>query len=66
MNNLNDFLNWNIWFNFRVDGGDGSRWNYVLLVLMLGLVVFCWIWFREFQKEVEKEREVYCWRIVVF
>lgn len=40
MNNLNDPPNWNIRPNSRADGGDGSRWNYALLVPMLGLAAF--------------------------
>ncbi|KAG8512410.1 LOW QUALITY PROTEIN: Coiled-coil domain-containing protein 127, partial [Galemys pyrenaicus] len=56
MNNLNDPPNWNIRPNSRADGGDGSRWNYALLVPMLGLAAFRWIWSRESQKEVERER----------
>ncbi|XP_037386125.1 coiled-coil domain-containing protein 127 [Talpa occidentalis] len=57
MNNLNDPPNWNIQPNSRADGGDGSRWNYALLVPMLGLAAFRWIWSRESQKEVERERD---------
>ncbi|XP_048224435.1 coiled-coil domain-containing protein 127 [Perognathus longimembris pacificus] len=66
MNNLNDPPNWNIRPNPRADGGDGSRWNYALLVPMLGLAAFRWIWSRESQKEIEKEREVYRQRTVAF
>lgn len=40
MNNLNDPPNWNIRPNSRDDGGDGSKWNYALLVPMLGLAAF--------------------------
>lgn len=40
MNNLNDPPNWNIRPNSRADGGDGSKWNYALLVPMLGLAAF--------------------------
>lgn len=40
MNNLNDPPNWNIRPNYRDDGGDGSKWNYALLVPMLGLAAF--------------------------
>lgn len=40
MNNLNDPPNWNIRPNSGADGGDGSRWNYALLVPMLGLAAF--------------------------
>uniref|UniRef100_A0ABI7VQK9 Coiled-coil domain containing 127 n=1 Tax=Felis catus TaxID=9685 RepID=A0ABI7VQK9_FELCA len=112
MNNLNDPPNWNIRPNSRADGGDGSRWNYALLVPMLGLAAFhdwragwhglvqsgddsaldrrgeClqhhqahlldtlgdrlqhtsdgWIWSRESQKEIEKEREAYRQRTAAF
>lgn len=45
MNNLNDPPNWNIRPNARADGGDGSKWNYALLVPMLGLAAFRKLWF---------------------
>jgi hypothetical protein len=45
MNNLNDPPNWNIQPNSRADGGDGNRWNYALLVPMLGLAAFRKSWF---------------------
>ncbi|XP_067837028.1 coiled-coil domain-containing protein 127-like [Heptranchias perlo] len=55
MNNLNEPMqNWNILPNRRGDGGDGSKWNYALLVPMLGLAAFRWIWSRESQKEIEQ------------
>ncbi|XP_015980184.1 coiled-coil domain-containing protein 127 [Rousettus aegyptiacus] len=66
MNNLNDPPNWNIRPNSRADGGDGSRWNYALLVPMLGLAAFRWIWSRESQKEIEREREAYRQRTAAF
>ncbi|XP_060047044.1 coiled-coil domain-containing protein 127 [Erinaceus europaeus] len=66
MNDLNDPPNWNIRPNHRADGGDGSRWNYALLVPMLGLAAFRWIWSRESQKEIEKERAAYCQRTAAF
>lgn len=66
MNNLNDPPNWNIRPNPRDDRGDGSRWNYALLVPMLGLAAFRWIWSRESQKEIEKEREAYRQRTAAF
>ncbi|KAM5264078.1 coiled-coil domain-containing protein 127 [Ctenodactylus gundi] len=66
MNNLNDPPNWNIRPNSRADGGDGSRWNYALLVPMLGLAAFRWIWSRESQKEIDKEKEAYRQRTVAF
>ncbi|XP_076869198.1 coiled-coil domain-containing protein 127a [Brachyhypopomus gauderio] len=53
MNNLNDPPRWNI----RPDpqgGADGGRWNYALLVPMLGLAAFRWIWTRESEKQIEK------------
>lgn len=40
MNNLNDPPNWNIQPNPRENGGDGNKWNYALLVPMLGLAAF--------------------------
>lgn len=40
MNNLNDPPNWNILPNRREPGDEGSRWNYALLVPMLGLAAF--------------------------
>ncbi|XP_077159988.1 coiled-coil domain-containing protein 127 [Paroedura picta] len=57
MNNLNDPPNWNIHPNGGDDGGHGSKWNYALLVPMLGLAAFRWIWSRESQKEIEKEKK---------
>ncbi|XP_058162672.1 coiled-coil domain-containing protein 127 [Dasypus novemcinctus] len=66
MNNLNDPPNWNIRPNSRADGSDGSRWNYALLVPMLGLAAFRWIWSRESQKEIEKEKEAYRQRTAAF
>ncbi|NXH42687.1 CC127 protein, partial [Dicaeum eximium] len=59
MNDLNDPPNWNIVPNGRGSGDGGSRWNYALLVPMLGLAAFRWIWARECQKEIEKEKEEY-------
>ncbi|KAB0361105.1 hypothetical protein FD754_005261 [Muntiacus muntjak] len=56
MNNLNDPPNWNIRPNSRADGGDGSRWNYALLVPMLGLAAF----------QIEKEREAYRQKTAAF
>uniref|UniRef100_A0A8D0L985 Coiled-coil domain containing 127 n=1 Tax=Sphenodon punctatus TaxID=8508 RepID=A0A8D0L985_SPHPU len=57
MNNLNDPPHWNIQPNRRDDGGEGSKWNYALLIPMLGLAAFRWIWSRESQKEIEKEKQ---------
>ncbi|KAM9228171.1 Coiled-coil domain-containing protein 127 [Leptosomus discolor] len=59
MNNLNDPPNWNILPNRREPGDEGSRWNYALLVPMLGLAAFRWIWTRECQKEIEREKKEY-------
>uniref|UniRef100_UPI00398F79AE coiled-coil domain-containing protein 127-like n=1 Tax=Pristiophorus japonicus TaxID=55135 RepID=UPI00398F79AE len=57
MNNLNEPMqNWNIYPNRREGEGDGSKWNYALLVPMLGLAAFRWIWSRESQKEIEQVR----------
>ncbi|XP_020841338.1 coiled-coil domain-containing protein 127 isoform X2 [Phascolarctos cinereus] len=66
MNNLNDPPHWNIRPNSRAEGGDGSRWNYALLVPMLGLAAFRWIWSRESQKEIEKERKAYQQKAIAF
>ncbi|XP_078072662.1 coiled-coil domain-containing protein 127-like [Mustelus asterias] len=55
MNNLNEPV-WNICPGRRDGGGDGSKWNYALLVPMLGLAAFRWIWSRESQKEIEQVR----------
>ncbi|XP_024056289.1 coiled-coil domain-containing protein 127 [Terrapene carolina triunguis] len=63
MNNLNDPPNWNIQPNPRDNGGDGNKWNYALLVPMLGLAAFRWIWSRESQKEIEKEKKEYYRRL---
>lgn len=41
MNNLNDPQDWNIRPDRQGDGGgDSSKWNYALLVPMLGLAAF--------------------------
>ncbi|XP_048056936.1 coiled-coil domain-containing protein 127-like [Megalobrama amblycephala] len=54
MNNLNDPQDWNIMPERQGDGGgDSSKWNYALLVPMLGLAAFRWIWSKQFQKEIE-------------
>ncbi|KAI4873121.1 hypothetical protein NFI96_015543 [Prochilodus magdalenae] len=58
MNNLNDPPRWNI----RPDpqgGDDGSKWNYALLVPMLGLAAFRWIWTRESQKQIQEIKVQY-------
>ncbi|XP_062386087.1 coiled-coil domain-containing protein 127b [Sardina pilchardus] len=57
MNNLND-PDWNIRPDQRA-GGDNSKWNYALLVPMLGLAAFRWIWSKESQKEIHEARTKY-------
>lgn len=62
MNNLNDPPRWNIQPDPRERGGgagDGSQWNYALLVPMLGLAAFRWIWSRESQREIQKVKAQY-------
>ncbi|XP_063307989.1 coiled-coil domain-containing protein 127 [Pelobates fuscus] len=61
MNNLNNPQHWNI----RPDegGGDGSRWNYALLVPMLGLAAFRWIWSKESEKEIMKAKTEYIQKV---
>ncbi|XP_078496365.1 coiled-coil domain-containing protein 127-like [Lissotriton helveticus] len=56
MNNLNDPPQWNIDPQRGGDRGDGSRWNYALLVPMLSLAVLRYIWDRDTHKEVEKAK----------
>ncbi|XP_006636146.2 coiled-coil domain-containing protein 127a [Lepisosteus oculatus] len=56
MNNLNDPPGWNIQPDQRGDGG-GNKWNYALLVPMLGLAAFRWIWTRESQREIGEAKE---------
>ncbi|KAK1173343.1 coiled-coil domain-containing protein 127-like [Acipenser oxyrinchus oxyrinchus] len=58
MNNLNDPPRWNIRPDQR-GGGDGNKWNYALLVPMLGLAAFRWIWTRESQKEIQEVKATY-------
>ncbi|XP_062987127.1 coiled-coil domain-containing protein 127 [Elgaria multicarinata webbii] len=65
MNNLNDPPNWNIRPNERNEGGHGSKWNYALLVPMVGLAAFRWIWSRESQKEIEKERKKFYRKVLL-
>ncbi|KAJ8394664.1 hypothetical protein AAFF_G00044670 [Aldrovandia affinis] len=58
MNNLNDPPGWNI----RPDqqgGGDSNKWNYALIVPMLGLAAFRWIWTKESQKEIGEVKADY-------
>ncbi|KAG8442650.1 hypothetical protein GDO86_011440 [Hymenochirus boettgeri] len=54
MNNLNDPPQWNIHPN--EDGREGSKWNYALLVPMLGLAAFRWIWTKESEKEMARAK----------
>ncbi|GCB80281.1 coiled-coil domain-containing protein 127-like [Scyliorhinus torazame] len=53
MNNLNEPV-WNIFPDRRDGGGGGSKWNYALLVPMVGLAAFRWIWSRESQNEIKQ------------
>ncbi|XP_041962169.1 coiled-coil domain-containing protein 127a [Alosa alosa] len=52
MNNLNDPPRWNIAPEPQGGAADGGKWNYALLVPMLGLAAFRWIWTRESQKQI--------------
>ncbi|KAM4029190.1 coiled-coil domain-containing protein 127 [Anomaloglossus baeobatrachus] len=63
MNNLNNPQQWNI----RPDrhGGDGSKWNYALLVPMLGLAAFRWIWSKESEKEIRKAKSEYLEKVTI-
>ncbi|OCT76135.1 coiled-coil domain-containing protein 127 [Xenopus laevis] len=54
MNNLNDPQQWNI--HPDEDGREGSKWNYALLVPMLGLAAFRWIWSKESETEISKTK----------
>ncbi|KAI1901926.1 hypothetical protein AGOR_G00039450 [Albula goreensis] len=50
------------WFIPRPDqrgDGDGNKWNYALLVPMLGLAAFRWIWSRESQKQIQEVKSRY-------
>ncbi|KAJ8395297.1 hypothetical protein AAFF_G00034990 [Aldrovandia affinis] len=58
MNNLNDPPIWNIRPDQR-GGGDGNKWNYALLVPMLGLAAFRWIWSRESQRQIQEVKSRY-------
>ncbi|XP_060756218.1 coiled-coil domain-containing protein 127-like [Neoarius graeffei] len=53
MDNLNDPPGWNIRPVPR-EGSDGGKWNYALLVPMLGLAAFRWIWKRESQRQIQE------------
>ncbi|XP_043089017.1 coiled-coil domain-containing protein 127b [Puntigrus tetrazona] len=60
MNNLNDPQDWNIRPERQGGGGgDSSKWNYALLVPILGLAAFRWIWSRESQKEIREAKVKY-------
>ncbi|KAJ7991476.1 hypothetical protein DPEC_G00284260 [Dallia pectoralis] len=61
MNNLNDPQEWNIRPDLGVNGGvgDGNKWNYALLVPIVGLAAFRWIWSRESQREVLEVKNKY-------
>ncbi|KAL4616984.1 coiled-coil domain containing 127a-like [Arapaima gigas] len=58
MNNLNDPPGWNIRPDQR-DGRDGNKWNYALLVPMLGLAAFRWIWTRESRRQIQEVKDRY-------
>ncbi|KAK3541343.1 hypothetical protein QTP86_022095 [Hemibagrus guttatus] len=55
MNNLNDPPRWNIRPG-QHEGPDGGKWNYALLVPMLGLAAFRWIWTRESQRQIQEAK----------
>ncbi|XP_069814366.1 coiled-coil domain-containing protein 127 [Dendropsophus ebraccatus] len=57
MNNLNNPPQWNIHPNG--DDGERNKWNYALLVPMLGLAAFRWIWSKESEKEIRKAKTEY-------
>lgn len=57
MNNLNDPPRWNIRPEAAAD--DGGRWNYALLVPMIGLAAFRWIWTRESQSQIQDVKRKY-------
>ncbi|XP_043117524.1 coiled-coil domain-containing protein 127a [Puntigrus tetrazona] len=58
MNNLNDPPRWNIRPE-AAGGEDGGRWNYALLVPMIGLAAFRWIWTRESQSQIQDVKSKY-------
>ncbi|XP_065137981.1 coiled-coil domain-containing protein 127b [Paramisgurnus dabryanus] len=58
MNNLNNPDDWNIRPEQQGDG-NSSRWNYALLVPMVGLDGFRWIWSKESQKEIEQAKVMF-------
>ncbi|XP_077070908.1 coiled-coil domain-containing protein 127a [Siphateles boraxobius] len=57
MNDLNDPPRWNI--RPEPAGNDGGRWNYALLVPMIGLAAFRWIWTRESQSQIQDVKNKY-------
>ncbi|XP_035247655.1 coiled-coil domain-containing protein 127a [Anguilla anguilla] len=58
MNNLNDPPGWNFGPDRRGDG-DSNKWNYALLVPVLGLAAFHWIWTRESKREIGEVKAGY-------
>lgn len=63
MNNLNNPPRWNIHPNG--DDGESNKWNYALLVPMLGLAAFRWIWTKESQKEIQKAKSEYLEKVTI-
>ncbi|TRY95552.1 hypothetical protein DNTS_004048 [Danionella cerebrum] len=59
MNNLNDPPHWNIRPEAAGEGDDAGRWNYALLVPMIGLAAFRWIWSRESQNQIQDMKKKY-------
>ncbi|KAJ8353803.1 hypothetical protein SKAU_G00213700 [Synaphobranchus kaupii] len=57
MNNLND-PGWNFRPDRRGDG-DSNKWNYALLVPVLGLAAFRWIWTKESRREIGEVKAGY-------
>ncbi|XP_072268116.1 coiled-coil domain-containing protein 127 isoform X1 [Pyxicephalus adspersus] len=57
MNNLNNPPQWNIQPN--EDGGNGNKWNYALLVPLMGLAAFRWIWSKESEKQIREAKLEY-------
>ncbi|XP_040209364.1 coiled-coil domain-containing protein 127 [Rana temporaria] len=56
MNNLNNPPRWNIQPN---EDGNGSKWNYALLVPLMGLAAFRWIWSKESETQIRKAKLEY-------
>ncbi|XP_056376725.1 coiled-coil domain-containing protein 127 [Hyla sarda] len=63
MNNLNNPPQWNI--HPHGDDGDRNKWNYALLVPMLGLAAFRWIWSKECEKEIRKAKTEYTEKVTI-